>query len=50
MANIEDILLNFTKLVGYHDIKDKQPIIDNLIAPKGQLLQVGSKKNPAKKI
>ncbi|XP_062271989.1 uncharacterized protein tasora [Scomber scombrus] len=39
VASIEEILHNFTKLVGYHDIKDKQPIIDNLIAPKGVIKQ-----------
>ncbi|XP_047439664.1 protein TASOR isoform X2 [Mugil cephalus] len=35
VAGIEDILHNFTRLVGCHDIKDKQPIIDDLLAPKG---------------
>ena len=36
MAGIEEILHNFTKLVGYHDRKDRQPIMDDMLAPKGQ--------------
>ncbi|KAF7656332.1 hypothetical protein LDENG_00042900 [Lucifuga dentata] len=36
VANIEEILHNFTGLVGYHDVKYKQPIKDDLLAPKGQ--------------
>lgn len=38
MASIEEILHDFTRLVGYHDIKDKQPIMDDMLAPKGQLI------------
>lgn len=37
VAGIEEILHNFSRLVGYHDIKDKQPIMDDLLATKGQL-------------
>lgn len=40
MAGIEDILHNFTRLVGCHDIKDKQPIMDDLLASKGQFILV----------
>ncbi|XP_037607534.1 uncharacterized protein LOC119477418 isoform X2 [Sebastes umbrosus] len=32
---LEELLQNFTRLVGYHDIKDRQPIIDDMLAPKG---------------
>ncbi|XP_056243599.1 protein TASOR isoform X1 [Seriola aureovittata] len=35
VAGIEDILHSFTRLVGYHHIKDKQPIMDDLLATKG---------------
>ncbi|KAG7226668.1 hypothetical protein INR49_001838, partial [Caranx melampygus] len=35
MAGIEEILHNFNRLVGYHDIKDKQPIMNDLLATKG---------------
>ncbi|XP_075951683.1 protein TASOR isoform X1 [Anarhichas minor] len=35
VASIDEILHNFTRLVGYHDIKDRQPIIDDMLAPKG---------------
>ncbi|XP_027135126.1 uncharacterized protein tasora isoform X2 [Larimichthys crocea] len=35
VASIEEILHDFTRLVGYHDIKDKQPIMDDMLAPKG---------------
>ncbi|XP_044206100.1 uncharacterized protein LOC122981439 [Thunnus albacares] len=42
VASIEEILHNFTKLVGYHDIKDKQPIIDNLLAPKEHIHALSS--------
>ncbi|XP_078139750.1 protein TASOR-like [Centroberyx gerrardi] len=35
IANIDDIMHNFTSLVGNHDIKDKQPITDDPLAPKG---------------
>nr|XP_020466781.1 protein TASOR [Monopterus albus] len=34
VAGIEKILHNFTGLVGYHDIRDKQPIMDDLLAAK----------------
>ncbi|XP_071351563.1 protein TASOR isoform X2 [Trachinotus anak] len=34
VAGIEEILHSFTRLVGYHDIKDKQPIMDDLRATK----------------
>ncbi|KAM9365564.1 protein TASOR-like [Pholidichthys leucotaenia] len=34
MATVEEILNNFTMLVGCHDIKDKQPITDELLPPK----------------
>lgn len=37
VANIEETLHDFTRLVGYHDIKDNHPIIDDMLAPKGQL-------------
>lgn len=37
VAGIDEILHSFTRLVGYHDIKDKQPIMDDLLAAKGQL-------------
>lgn len=40
VASIEEILNNFTKMVGYHDIKDKQPITEDLLPPKGWLLPV----------
>lgn len=36
VANIDEFLHDFTRLVGYHDIKDKQPIMDDLLTPKGQ--------------
>ncbi|XP_037346508.2 protein TASOR isoform X2 [Pungitius pungitius] len=35
VASINEILHNFTGLVGYHDIKDRQPIIDDMLGPKG---------------
>ncbi|XP_074493745.1 protein TASOR isoform X2 [Sebastes fasciatus] len=35
VARLEELLQNFTRLVGYHDIKDRQPIIDDMLAPKG---------------
>ncbi|XP_050930559.1 LOW QUALITY PROTEIN: protein TASOR [Lates calcarifer] len=35
VAGIDEILHSFTRLVGYHDIKDKQPIMDDLLAAKG---------------
>ncbi|XP_039652926.1 uncharacterized protein LOC120556999 isoform X4 [Perca fluviatilis] len=35
MANIEEFLHDFTRLVGYHEMKDRQPIIDDMLAPKG---------------
>lgn len=40
MANIEETLHDFTRLVGYHDMKDNHLIIDEMLAPKGQLWQV----------
>ncbi|XP_038553930.1 uncharacterized protein tasora isoform X3 [Micropterus salmoides] len=35
VASIEGILHDFPRLVGYHDIKDKQPIISDMLSPKG---------------
>ncbi|KAF3690273.1 Protein TASOR [Channa argus] len=35
VASIDEVLHHFTRLVGYHDIKDKQPIMDDLLSPKG---------------
>ncbi|KAK2861669.1 hypothetical protein Q5P01_001202 [Channa striata] len=35
VASIDEILHDFTRLVGCHDIKDKQPIMDDLLSPKG---------------
>ncbi|XP_034440310.1 uncharacterized protein tasora isoform X2 [Hippoglossus hippoglossus] len=35
VAGIEELLHNFTRLVGCHDIKDKQPAKDVLLANKG---------------
>nr|XP_040059631.1 protein TASOR isoform X4 [Gasterosteus aculeatus aculeatus] len=35
VASINEILHNFTGLVGYHDIKDRQPIIDDMLGSKG---------------
>ncbi|XP_040059629.2 protein TASOR isoform X2 [Gasterosteus aculeatus] len=34
VASINEILHNFTGLVGYHDIKDRQPIIDDMLGSK----------------
>lgn len=36
MASINEILQDFTRLVGSHDVKDKQPVMNELVAPKGQ--------------
>lgn len=36
MAGIEEFRRDFTRLVGYHDIKDNQANIDEILAPKGQ--------------
>ncbi|KAI3369721.1 hypothetical protein L3Q82_024567 [Scortum barcoo] len=35
VTNSEEILHNFNRLVGYNDVKDKQPIIDDILPPKG---------------
>lgn len=35
VAGIDEILHNFSRLVGCHDIKAKQPIIDDMLSPKG---------------
>ncbi|XP_029286862.1 protein TASOR isoform X3 [Cottoperca gobio] len=35
VASFEEILHNFTRVVGYHDIADRQPIIEDMLAPKG---------------
>ncbi|KAM8914826.1 protein TASOR isoform 2-T2 [Spinachia spinachia] len=34
VASINEILHNFTGLVGYHDVKDRQPIVDDMLGPK----------------
>ncbi|KAM7401639.1 hypothetical protein PAMP_016936 [Pampus punctatissimus] len=41
VAGIKEILHDFTKLVGYHNVKDKQPIIDDL-APKEHIHPLSS--------
>ncbi|XP_035517685.1 protein TASOR [Morone saxatilis] len=35
VASVDKILQDFTRVVGYHDIKDKQPIVDDMLSPKG---------------
>ncbi|KAM9361353.1 protein TASOR [Symphorus nematophorus] len=35
VASIKELLHNFPGLVGYHDIKDRQPIMDDMLSPKG---------------
>lgn len=40
VAGIEEFLNDFNRLVGFHDIKDKQPIMDDLLATEGQLWQM----------
>ncbi|XP_060925088.1 uncharacterized protein tasora isoform X2 [Limanda limanda] len=52
VAGIEELLHNFTRLVGCHDIKDKQPAKDVLLANKdpGWLLspsESGSERSPS---
>ncbi|XP_026204201.1 protein TASOR-like isoform X2 [Anabas testudineus] len=46
VAGIEEILHDFTRLVGYHDIKDKQPIMDDLLAPKEHIHPLSSCDQP----
>ncbi|XP_040890119.1 protein TASOR isoform X2 [Toxotes jaculatrix] len=46
VARIDEILHNFTRLVGYHDIKDKQPIIDDLLATKEHIHPLSSVDQP----
>ncbi|XP_069025657.1 protein TASOR isoform X2 [Embiotoca jacksoni] len=41
VAGVEEILHDLTRLVGCHDIKDKRPFIDDLLAPKGLGRQIG---------
>uniref|UniRef100_A0A3Q1GU32 Uncharacterized LOC110971626 n=1 Tax=Acanthochromis polyacanthus TaxID=80966 RepID=A0A3Q1GU32_9TELE len=40
VSNVEEILHNFTRMVGCHNIKDKQPLIDDLLSPKGHIRQL----------
>ncbi|XP_058486895.1 protein TASOR isoform X3 [Solea solea] len=34
VGGIEEILHNFTRMVGYHNVKDRQPVLDALLATK----------------
>ena len=36
VAGIEEILQDFTSLVGCHHIRDKQLLVDDLLNPKGR--------------
>lgn len=36
VASVEEVLQNFSRLVGCHDIRDKQLLVEDLLAPKGQ--------------
>ncbi|XP_029357855.1 protein TASOR-like isoform X2 [Echeneis naucrates] len=36
VAGIEEILQSFTRLVGNFNVKDKQPIVDDLLATRGE--------------
>uniref|UniRef100_A0AAQ5XWM0 DUF3715 domain-containing protein n=1 Tax=Amphiprion ocellaris TaxID=80972 RepID=A0AAQ5XWM0_AMPOC len=54
VSSVEEILHNFTRMVGCHNIKDKQPFIDDLLAPKGHSRQLshgnsvlGSERSPS---
>ncbi|TDH14558.1 hypothetical protein EPR50_G00045210 [Perca flavescens] len=46
MANIEEFLHDFTRLVGYHEMKDRQPIIDDVLAPKEHIHPLSSSDQP----
>ncbi|XP_026162783.1 uncharacterized protein tasora isoform X2 [Mastacembelus armatus] len=46
VAGIEEILYNFNSLVGYHDIKEKQPIMDDLLSPKEHVHPLCSADHP----
>ncbi|XP_024915789.1 uncharacterized protein tasora isoform X2 [Cynoglossus semilaevis] len=35
VAGVEETLHNFSRLVGYHNIKDRQPVLDTLLTSKG---------------
>ncbi|XP_017286994.1 protein TASOR [Kryptolebias marmoratus] len=35
VAGVEELLQNFTGLVGCHDVRDKQLLVEDLLAPKG---------------
>ncbi|XP_063767173.1 protein TASOR [Eleginops maclovinus] len=46
VASFEEILHNFSTLVGHHDIKDRQPIIDDVLSPKEHILPLSSHDQP----
>ncbi|XP_032369638.1 uncharacterized protein LOC116687986 isoform X2 [Etheostoma spectabile] len=46
MANIEELLHNFTRLVGNHEMKDSQPIVDDMLAPKEPIYPLPSSDQP----
>ncbi|XP_070759390.1 protein TASOR [Enoplosus armatus] len=46
VTSSEEILHNFTRLVGYHDIKDKQPIMDDMLTPKEHIHPLSSRDQP----
>ncbi|XP_033482081.1 protein TASOR isoform X2 [Epinephelus lanceolatus] len=46
VATSEEILHNFTRLVGCHDIKDRQPITGDMLAPKDHIHPLSSHDQP----
>jgi len=35
VASVDKLLHNFSRLVGYHDVRHRQPIIEDMLASKG---------------
>ncbi|XP_033938502.1 protein TASOR isoform X2 [Pseudochaenichthys georgianus] len=46
VANFEEILHDFGRLVGHHDIKKRQPIIDDVLSPKEHIPSLFSHDQP----
>ncbi|XP_034065710.1 protein TASOR-like isoform X2 [Gymnodraco acuticeps] len=46
VASFEEILHDFGRLVGHHDIKKRQPIIDDVLSPKEHIPSLSSHDQP----
>ncbi|XP_068452041.1 protein TASOR isoform X2 [Clinocottus analis] len=46
VASVDKLLHNFSTIVGYHDIRDRPPIVDDMLAPKERIRPLSFRDQP----